>query len=642
MVLENSTSSWPSSSSSLCDNTAAYLRALALSSVAGFDKLSIKLLGRTISGRSDIGSDGNVDIAVFVATAVVGITVAGIFLTKLVGGGSLCCLPVPEQCRPGWKGEEVERTELKVAGSSSIQCYCPASGKSLGLINPATPDGIDRAIARAQEAQTEWAKTSFSQRRKVLQTLLKFVLENQENISTAACLDSGKTRIDSSFGEILVTVEKLKWTIKHGERALKAESRPTNFLMMYKVNEVRWEPLGVVAACVSWKYFHNLLGPIISALFSGNAVVVKGSEATAWSSTYFTNIARGALIACGHSPNLVQSIICWPSVAPHLTSHPSISHLTFIGSRPVAHAVCASAAEALTPVCVELGGKDASIILDDVKNLDKVSSILMRGVFQSSGQNCIGIERVIACAGIYDKLCALIEPRVKNLRVGSALDDGEGIDVGAMVSPASFDKLEHLIADAVNRGARLLAGGKRLHHPRYPKGHYFAPTLIVDVTPDMAIAQEELFAPVFVLMKATDVTDAIRIANSTEYGLGASVFGSNRAHLEQVVSEIKSGMVSVNDFAVYYAVQLPFGGVKGSGYGRFAGEEGLRGLCNTKSICRDRFPALLSTSIPPPLDYPIKSAQKGWDMCMGIVELGYGETIVRRVKGLGRLIRSGM
>jgi acyl-CoA reductase-like NAD-dependent aldehyde dehydrogenase len=186
--------------------------------------------------------------------------------------------------------------------------------------------------------------------------MLRYILDNQETIARAACLDSGKTRIDASFGEILVTVEKLKWTINHGERALKPERRPTNFLMMYKKNEVRWEPLGVVAACVSWNYpFHNLFGPIISALFAGNAIVVKGSEQTAWSSEYFTSIARGALKACGHNPNLIQSIICWPNVAPHLTSHPGISHLTFIGSHEVALKVAASTAKSLTQTCLELG-----------------------------------------------------------------------------------------------------------------------------------------------------------------------------------------------------------------------------------------------------------------------------------------------
>src|SRR5579862_6419220 len=223
------------------------------------------------------------------------------------------------------------------------------------------------------------------------------------------------------------------------------------------------------------------MGPVISAIFAGNGIVLKGSENTAWSSTYFMNIVRSALQACGHSPALVQSIVCWPSVAPHLTSHPGVSHITFIGSKSVAHAVATSAAKSLTPVCVELGGKDAAIILDDVSGIEKVASILLRGVFQSAGQNCIGIERIVACQGIYQQLIKILEPRVKSLRLGSTLDEGgDSVDVGAMVSSNNFDRLEQLIADATRKGARCLAGGKRYIHPRYPRGHYFEPTLLVD------------------------------------------------------------------------------------------------------------------------------------------------------------------
>ncbi|MCJ1249613.1 Meiotic Sister-Chromatid recombination aldehyde dehydrogenase [Trapelia coarctata] len=569
-------------------------------------------------------------------------------------------IPVPEQCSPDWEGELLDEPSIKVSGSSAIQCYYPATGQLLGQVNPSTPDGIDRAIAKAKEAQVEWAKTSFAQRRKVLKTMLKYaihphpkeashidweplgryILANQDTIATMSCLDSGKTKVDASFGEILVTAEKLKWVIQHGEKALRPEKRPTNFLMMYKQNEVRWEPLGIVAACVSWNYpFHNLIGPIISTLFTGSAIVVKTSERTAWSTAFFTSIARASLQSCNHSPHLVQSLVCWPQTADYLTSHPSISHITFIGSRPVAHHVCASAAKSLTPVCVELGGKDPAIILDDVRNLPKVASILMRGVFQSAGQNCIGIERIIALPAIYPKLISLLEPRIKTLRLGSALTDSD-VDVGAMISPDAFSRLEALISEAVSQGAKLLAGGKRYHHPKHPKGHYFQPTLLVDVTPTMRIAQEEVFAPICTVLRASSVADAISLANSTPYALGASVFGSSRRNLDAVVKNVKAGMVSVNDFAVYYAVQLPFGGVGGSGYGRFAGEEGLRAICNTKAVCRDRWPGLLSTGIPPAVDYPITSAQKAWEMCRGVVGFGYGMSVGEKAAGLWGIVRN--
>ncbi|CAI9627692.1 unnamed protein product [Alternaria burnsii] len=555
-------------------------------------------------------------------------------------------IDTPEQTKKGWKGQVLEKPQLKVSGSSLIQCYAPATGEALGRINPSTADGIDRAIAKAKAAQVQWAQTSFLRRRKVLRTMLKFILENQEEIARVACLDSGKTMVDAALGEILVTVEKLRWTIKHGEKSLKSERRDTNFLMMYKWNEVVYEPLGVVAACVSWNYpFHNLISPVIASIFAGNAIIVKGSEATAWSSAYFASIATRALEACGHSPDIVQSVVCWPDVADHLTSHPSISHITFIGSRPVAHHVCASAAKALTPVCVELGGKDPAIVLDDISNSDfrRIASILMRGTFQSAGQNCIGIERVIALPKVYDRFIEYLTPKIRALRPGSILNGSPDtpIDIGASISDASYSKLENLIQDAVSNGARLLAGGKRYCHPDYPQGHYFTPTFIADVTPSMAIAQTELFAPVFLLMRAESVADAISIANSTTYALGSSVFGSSTRDLELVVQSLQAGMVAVNDFAVYYMVQMPFGGTKGSGYGRFAGKEGLRSLCNMKSITRDRWAWVgIKTGIPPPMDIPLRgegAGEKAWKMAEGIVWLGYGN-LSGKVRGLRGVI----
>ena len=169
-----------------------------------------------------------------------------------------------------------------------------------------------------------------------------------------------------------------------------------------------------------------------------------------------------------------------------------------------------------------------------------------------------------------------------HLQQGSAIDQGEGVDVGAMISGQGFSRLEQLITDAVRQGARLIHGGKRYHHPQYPQGYYFQPTLLVDVTKDMQIAKEELFAPVALLMKVQTIDEAIEVANSTIYGLGGAVFGSNKKDVEKVVNGVETVGIAVNDFAVFYVCQLPFGGTKGSGYGRFMGIEGLRALCNAK------------------------------------------------------------
>ena len=294
-------------------------------------------------------------------------------------------------------------------------------------------------------------------------------------------------------------------------------------------------------------------------------------------------------------------------MAPHLTSHPSLSHITFIGSRAVAHSVASSASRALTPLTLELGGKDPAIVLDDLprSDLPRVCSVLMRGVFQAAGQNCIGIERIIATPNIYPSLLDMLRPRVEALRVGSDLDSPSPVYLGALISGHRIPHLEELVEDAVSAGATLHCGGRGHRHPQFPKGHYFEPTLLCEVTTDMRIAQEELFAPVMLGMRAPDTGHAIQIANGTSHALGCSVFGKHGgADAERVASEVRSGMVAVNDFASYYMCNLPFGGAKGSGYGRFGGPEGLRSLCNLKSICRDGYGGLIKTSIPRALDYP--------------------------------------
>ncbi|KAI1125791.1 Aldehyde/histidinol dehydrogenase [Nemania abortiva] len=534
----------------------------------------------------------------------------------------------------------LENPSIKAAGTTAIQCYAPATGQFLGFVNPSTPAGLDRAIAQAAAAQEKWAQTSFAERRRVLRSMLRHVLDNQEQICRVSSLDSGKTMVDAQLGEIMMTAEKLQWTIKHGEKALRPDRRPTNLLLSYKRGTVYYEPLGVVAALVSWNYpFHNLMGPIISSIFAGNGVVVKVSEQTCWSAAYYTSIARGALVAHGHDPALVQSVVCWPQTAAHLTSHPGIAHVTFIGSRPVCHAVAASAARSLTPVVAELGGKDAAMVLDSAaRDLPRIAEILLRGTFQASGQNCIGIERIIATPKVYDRLVALLTPRVRALRLG--LDK----DVGAMVSDASFTRLEGLVADAVASGAKLLAGGKRYVHPDHPSGFYFTPTLLADVTPDMAIANEECFGPIMIVLRAPDssASSVLSLANAPAFGLGASVYGSDSdPTLRAIVRGIRAGGVAVNDFAVFYAIQLPFGGVGGSGYGRFAGEEGLRGLCNVKSVCEDRFGFLgVRTAIPAPARYPVADQEKGWRFTRGVVGIGYGITLVEKVWAVLDVLRN--
>ncbi|CAH2355383.1 putative aldehyde dehydrogenase-like protein [[Candida] railenensis] len=569
-------------------------------------------------------------------------------------------VPVPEEAKPHWKGKRLYAPNLTTRVASDpgkIKCYCPATGQSLGMLPATTKAQMDEQIANGIRAQKEWqnqgqtGKFSFSLRRKLLRTLNNFIVDNQKEIANVACRDSGKTRLDASMGEIMVTLEKINWIILNGEKALKPSQRPgpANLLIgLMKNGEVRYEPLGLVAALVSWNYpFHNLMGPIIAALFTGNAIIVKCSEQVYWSSKWFVEeLVHTALKSLDLDTDLVQLICCFPEDADHFTSHPGISHITFIGSKPVAHKVVESAAKQLTPCVVELGGKDSFIVLDDmVDSVDRLSSIIMRGTFQSAGQNCIGIERVICLPKTYEKLVDILSTRVKHLRVGSDIDQLDEIDMGAMVSDNRFPHLESLIEDAVSKGARLVSGGRAYQHPNYPQGHYFEPTLLVDVDPkSMKIATEEVFGPILTMIKANTVEEAISISNGTEFGLGNSIFGKSFQQCSEIANRLDSGNIAINDFATFYVAQLPFGGVKKSGYGKFGGEEGLTGLCVAKSVVMDK-PLLrlfgVATSIPPPIDYPIKDGKKAWAFVSALNTAGYDYRVWKVINAFKKLARGG-
>ena len=567
---------------------------------------------------------------------------------------------IPIEIEGGWVPSKEISTDVP---EGYIEAKCPATGQFLGKFKSMDNNDIDDLIKKAAIAQTSFNKGKkdqkqlWEQKLSILVSLRDFIIKNQDLIARIACRDSGKTRVDASMGEILVTLEKLNWCIKHGHKVLSTSKRsgPTNlFMKWYKGAEIRYEPLGVIASIVSWNYpFHNLMGPVIASIITGNAIIVKCSEQVVWSSNYFIKLVRNCLVACDANPDLVQLFYCLPpqnnkddplmlEPANYFTSHPGLKHITFIGSQPIAHQILKCAAKSLTPVVVELGGKDAFIVLDSYSDLPTIASIILRGTFQSAGQNCIGIERVIVSSKNYDQLIKILHERlsINPFKLGSDIDNegdnvDDSVDMGAMISDNRFSQLEELVKDAVSKGARLLLGGSRYQHPKYPNGNYFQPTLLVDVTPDMKIAQNEVFGPILVMMKGESTDDCIRLANSAPFGLGGSVFGNDLEECNYVADNLLTGNVAINDFATFYVCQLPFGGINGSGYGKFGGEEGLLGLCNAKSVCYDTLP-FVSTQIPKPLDYPLNNS-KAWRFVKSFITASYTNSVFERFKSLWTL-----
>lgn len=560
-------------------------------------------------------------------------------------------LPIPDEAKPHWKGKRLYAPNLNVRipeEPDMIQSYCPATSQLLGVFPVTSELEMDQQIENAKVAQQQWRSSSFSLRRKVLHTLSRYILDHQDDIVRVSCRDSGKTRLDALMGEIMVVLEKLNWLIANGERVLRPSQRPGSsnlFLGMMKSGEVRYEPLGVVAAIVSWNYpFHNLMVPLLSALFTGNAIIIKCSEQVVWSSTWYVQLVRTVLTLLNLPEDLVQLCYCFPEHAEYFTSHRGLAHITFIGSKQVAHKIVASSAKQLIPCVVELGGKDGVIVLDDVADIKALSSIIMRGTFQSSGQNCIGIERVICLPKLYDALVDSFTDRIGKLRVGSDIDQLDEIDMGAMISNNRFQRLEELIDDAVTKGAKLVHGGKPYQHPNYPQGHYFEPTLLIDVDQTMEIFHEEVFGPILTMIKAADIDEAVELANATDYGLANSIFGKRFSECNEIANRLQCGNVAINDFATFYLAQLPFGGVKKSGYGKFGGEEGLTGLCVCKSVVMDKpvFRMLgMGTSIPAPVDYPIANDKKAWGFVNALNSAGYDNRVWQVIKAIQKLAKGG-
>ncbi|BDA44107.1 betaine aldehyde dehydrogenase, chloroplastic [Coccomyxa sp. Obi] len=516
---------------------------------------------------------------------------------------------------------------------NSIPCYDPGSMTYLGAMPADTADQVKEKITKARAAAEMWRNSSFRQRKLLLKTLLKYILHNQEAICRVASIDSGKPMVDAAFGEVMVTCEKIAWLIREGEKYLKPERRSSGAMMFYKAARVEYHPVGVVGAIVPWNYpFHNVFNPLTAALFAGNGLVIKVSEHASWSTQFYGRIISATLQAVGAPADLVQIVTGYAEAGNALVTG-GVDKVIFVGSTGVGRAVLSAAAATLTPVVLELGGKDAFIVCDDA-DLSQAVPTALRGAFQSCGQNCAGAERFLVQAPAYDRFVDAAVGVARRLRQGPALGDAP-VDCGAMCMPGLAEKVAQLVEDAVADGAEVLVGGHLVEHES--GGQFYAPTVLVGVTPDMRIWREEVFGPVMVIVKFATDDEAVRLANDCPFGLGSAVFSRSQRRANAIGRRLQAGMTSINDFATTYMCQsLPFGGVKESGFDRFAGIEGLRGLCVPKAVCEDRFPWLMRTDIPPLLQYPVGDA--AFPFVCGLISMFYGLSLQDNLSGLCTVI----
>eukprot|EP00879_Flechtneria_rotunda_P025534 GHRR01027136.1.p1 GENE.GHRR01027136.1~~GHRR01027136.1.p1 ORF type:complete len:614 (+),score=214.33 GHRR01027136.1:630-2471(+) len=518
-----------------------------------------------------------------------------------------------------------------------IPCYDPSTMQFLGYTKAMTPAEVHQVVAEAQEAAKVWRTSSFQQRRLLLKVLLKYIITHQEDICRVSARDSGKTPLEAVLGEIVVTAEKLNWLIREGEAVLKPSKRRAGVMAFYKSARVEYVPVGVVGAIVPWNWpFHNIINPISAAVMAGNAIVVKVSEHASWCIGFYSRIIDAALAAAGAPPSLVKFVTGYGD-AGHALVTGGVDKVVFVGSTEVGKKVMVAAAEHLTPITLELGGKDAFMICDDA-DINQVVPIAIKAAFLNCGQNCASGERFIVQRKVYDQFVKQVVDVASTMRQGPTLGSGP-MDAGAMCMPGAVNKIQQLIDDAVSKGAKVLVGGKpgpagvatiqqqqqqaagtngvngalpppsparitcRAAEAAAPAaagdanrvstasaGQFYPPTVVAGVTKDMDLYHEEVFGPVMTVIPFDTDEQAIAIANDCAFGLGSSVFSGNLKRARHIGQQLEAGMTSINDFNATYMCQgLPFGGVKYSGFGRFGGVEGLRALCIPKVgvLCYD-------------------------------------------------------
>jgi betaine-aldehyde dehydrogenase len=459
-----------------------------------------------------------------------------------------------------------------------IEVHNPATGGLITTIPVDSPAAVAATVARVRANQAEWEAIGIEGRYHWLGKLRDWLLDNSERVLDTMQMETGKVRADASnepaYLADLINFYGTKAAKFIGEQSI----RPHSPLLAAKKLQVQYRPYPVVGIISPWNFPLILaLGDAIPALQAGAAVVIKPSE--------FTPLGLIEVVEAWKSeiggPDVLDCVQGTGETGGALVD--AVDFIQFTGSDRTGRKVMARAAETLTPVSLELGGKDPMIVLADA-DVDRAANAAAWGGMMNSGQICISVERIYVEEPVYDEFVAKLTAEVGKLRQGA--DDARNpMDVGSMTSPNQSAIVEDHVNDALASGARATTGGKRVDGP----GDYFEPTVLVDVDHSMKVMRDETFGPVVGVMKVSDSEEALRLANDTRYGLSGSVFGE-KVRAEQVARRVECGAVNVNDVLVnYLASDVPMGGWKESGIGFRHGEPGIKKYCRSESLVITRF-----------------------------------------------------
>jgi acyl-CoA reductase-like NAD-dependent aldehyde dehydrogenase len=459
---------------------------------------------------------------------------------------------------------------------NAIPVENPATGETITTVPRLEPAEIKAMAARARDAQPEWEAMGFEGRGRILLRAQKWVADNSDRIIEVIVSETGKTWEDAQLAETNYAANAFGFWAKMAPEYLADEKvKSSNLFVKGAKLMVRYQPLGVVGVIGPWNYpLTNSFGDCIPALAAGNAAILKPAEKTPLTSLLMAE----CLAECGMPENVFQVATGQGSVV----GNPLIDEVDFVmftGSTETGKKVMARAARTLTPVGLELGGKDPMIVLADA-DLERAANAAVFYSMQNAGQTCISVERVYVEEPVYDEFVSKVEQKVRKLRQGEPRGPGS-VEVGAIIFGPQMETIEDHVQDARDKGARVLVGG----HSRTDRGRYYEPTVIVDVDHTMKCMTEETFGPTLPIMKVGDADEAVRLANDSPFGLAGSVFTKDVRKGEAIARRVESGAVCVNDAMLnYVALELPMGGWKESGMGSRHSAYGIRKYCAQQTL----------------------------------------------------------
>jgi len=464
---------------------------------------------------------------------------------------------------------------LEAQSGETFETHNPATGALIANAARSGAADIDAAVQAAKQAYKEWRLVPAPRRGEILFQAALIMQERKEDLSRLMTAEMGKV-LSEARGDVQEAIDMAYYMGGEGRRLL-GYTAPVE--MPNKFGMALRDSVGVVGLITPWNFPVAVPSwKMLPALVAGNTVIWKPSEDTPAVSAAFVQVFADAGLPAG-----VLNLVTGAGAAGEaLVTHPDVRVISFTGSTATGLGVYAKAAALGKKVSLEMGGKNAIIVLDDA-NLDLAVKAITWSAYGTTGQRCTATSRLIVQSGIYPKLVDALVERARSLKVGDGLD--EAIEVGPLVNQKALDKVQQYVQIGKDEGARLAVGGSMFAPD---KGFFFEPTLFADVTPDMRIAREEIFGPVLSCIKVESLEEAIEVNNSVPYGLSSSIFTENVNAAFRAIRDLTTGIVYINHGTTGAEIQFPFGGTRGTGNGmREAGQTALDSFTEWKSVYVD-------------------------------------------------------